>query len=168
MMKTFFKVFIIYLAITLTISLTACLDSGNQTSEHNNVSNQKSAASEAEIKQRQQQVFAEASEAPKQFREGLKENCPHFNSILLTTAETIQLGTRVFNASGISLTNRIYEGTVYKILFTIQDDCMQLSDALQAGISMAENEESYHDKAWALRNTLELIMGGSPLNSPGG
>jgi len=86
----------------------------------------------------------------------------------LTTAETIQLGTRVFNAGGISLTNRIYEGTVYKILFTLKDDCMELSDVLQAGIAKADREESYHDKAWALRNSLDLIMGGPPLKPPAG
>jgi len=36
---------------------------------------------------------------------------------------------------------------------------MELSDALQAGIYMAENEKGYADKAWAFRNTLDLIMG---------
>lgn len=164
-MSTFFKVLVILFCLTIS----ACLNSDNQTTKQNDVAGViKTEESEEEIKKRQQQVFAEASESPRQFRDGLKENCPHFNSILLTTAETIQLGTRVFNAGGISLTNRIYEGTVYKILFTIKDECMELSDALQAGIAMAENEESYHDKAWVLRNTLDLITGGPPLKPPGG
>ena len=131
------------------------------------VTSNENSYTEEEIKKRQQQVFAKASEAPRQFRERLKENCPYFNSVLLTTAETIQLGTRIFNAGGISLTNRIYEGTVYKILFTTNDECMELSDALQAGLIMAEAKESYHDKAWALRNTLDLIMGGQPLQPSG-
>lgn len=156
------KVSIYGVMIAVSILLAACLESENTSS------NKVSSVSEEEVKQRQQHVFSEASQAPRQFREGLKENCPHFNSILLITAETIQLGTRVFNAGGISLTNRIYEGTVYKILFTIKDDCMDLSDALQAGLTTAEEKESYHDKAWALRNTLDLIMGGPPKKPPGG
>ena len=144
------------------VLLIGCFEAENKSSDNS------ATVTAEEIKKRQQQVFADATATPRQFREGLKENCPHFNSILLTTAETIQLGTRVFNAGGISLTNRIYEGTVYKILFTIKNDCMDLSDALQAGIAMAEEKESYHDKAWALRNSLDLIMGGSPLKPPGG
>ncbi len=152
---------------SLILCLTACLDTENKVSGQDKVTIKETSLSEEEIIKRQQQVFTEASEAPRQFRERVKENCPHFNSVLLTTAETIRLGTRVFNAGGTSLTNRIYEGTVYKILFTIKDECMELSDALQAGLAMAENEESFTDKAWALRSTLDLIMGGPPLQPPG-
>lgn len=154
---------------TSIIILTACLNNHDQTDVNNEQKMDKSTADVdlLAVAKRQQQVFEQASKAPREFREELKQACPHFNSILLTTAETIQLGTRVFNAGGTSLTNRIYEGTVYKILFTIQDDCMNLSDALQAGIAMANEKESYEDKAWALRNTLDLIMGGPPLQPPG-
>lgn len=35
---------------------------------------------------------------------------------------------------------------------------MELRDALQVGIYMAENEKGYVDKAWAFRITLDLIM----------
>ena len=155
------KLYAIASSLISIVLLTACLDTNdNSTAES-------TAVSEEEMKLRQQKVFSEASETPRQFRENLKENCPHFNSILLITAETIQLGTRVFNAGGVSLTNRIYEGTVYKILFTIKDECTDLSDALQAGLAMAQEKDSYQDKAWALRNTLDLIMGGSPLKQPG-
>ncbi len=156
------------LILSILITLTACLDEQGISSEQNDLANATTPVSEEEIRKRQQQMFQEAADAPRQFREGLKENCPYFNSVLLTTAETIQLGTRVFNAGGISLTNRIYEGTVYKILFTIKDECMDLSDVLQAGIATAETKESYHDKAWALRDTLDLIMGGPPTKPPGG
>lgn len=117
---------------------------------------------------RQIQVFENASNSPAEFRARLKENCPHFNTILLTTAETIQLGTRVFNAGGAGLTVRIYEGTTYKILYIIKDDCIELSDALQAGLFIAENEKGYTDKAWAFRNALDLIMGGPPSKPSGG
>ncbi len=147
--------------------LSACLNTEDQTSSQNNTISGKSVGSQEEITQRQQLALANASAAPREFREGLKENCPHFNSILLTTAETIQLGTRLFNAGGIGLTNRIYEGAVYKILFTLKDDCMELSDALQAGIAKADSG-SHHDKARALRSTLDLIMGGPPLRPPSG
>jgi hypothetical protein len=120
-----------------------------------------------EIQQRQLKVYEEAAADPRQFKADLKENCPHFGSTLLTTAETIQLGTRVFNAGGVSLTKRIYEGTVYKILYTIKDDCMNLSDALQVGLAKAAETDDHHDQAWALRNALDLIMGGPPLRPPG-
>lgn len=144
--------------IVMSLVLMGCFDIDTQTSTQ----------TEEEIKQRQEKSYADAAAAPREFRKRLKENCPHFGSILLTTAETIQLGTRVFNAGGVSLTNRIYEGTVYKILYTIKDDCMKLSDALQVGIANAEKKESYHDKAWALREALDLIMGGPPIKPPGG
>ena len=120
-----------------------------------------------EILQRQLQTYEDAAADPRQFKADLKESCPHFGNALLTTAETIQLGTRVFNAGGVSLTKRIYEGTVYKLLFTIKDDCMNLSDALQAGLAKAAESNDHHDQAWALRNTLDLIMGGPPLKPPG-
>ncbi len=159
------KIYICGFLVFIVLFLSSCLDQQN-TSSSQNISPDKLSAED--VKQRQQQVFKNASEEPKQFRENLKENCPHFNFILLTTAETIQLGTRVFNAGGLSLTNRIYEGTIYKILYTIQDKCMDLSDTLQAGLAMAEAKDNYHDKAWALRDTLDLIMGGPPAKPPGG
>lgn len=162
-MKLFFKMVL----IIQLLYVTACVETENKSAEQNEVVDKETSLTEEQIIKRQQRVFAEASEAPRQFRDSLKKNCPHFNSVLLTTAETIQLGTRVFNAGGISLTNRIYEGTVYKILFTISNECMELSDALQAGLIMAEAKESYHDKAWALRSTLDLIMGGPPLQPSG-
>ena len=127
----------------------------------------KAALTPEEIQKRQLQVYDDAAADPQQFKADLKENCPHFSNALLTTAETIQLGTRVFNAGGVSLTKRIYEGTVYKLLFEIKDDCMDLSDALQAGLAKAYETEDHHDQAWALRNTLDLIMGGPPLKPPG-
>ena len=120
-----------------------------------------------EVLSRQQKVYADAEASPQQFKENLKESCPHYGDALLTTAETIQLGTRVFNAGGVSLTKRIYEGTVYKILFNIKDDCMDLSDALQVGLANANESEDHHDQAWALRNALDLIMGGPPTRPPG-
>ena len=87
--------------------------------------------------------------------------------LYLLRQKTIQLGTRVFNAGGVSLTKRIYEGTVYKLLFEIKDDCMNLSDALQVGLAKAAGSEDHHDQAWALRNVLDLVMGGPPLKPPG-
>jgi len=155
--------------LTCILFLAACLNNDDQADVGSEAETVKSTVEldSAAVAQRQRQVFDAATQAPREFREELKQVCPHFNSILLTTAETIQLGTRVFNAGGTSLTNRIYEGTVYKILFTIQDDCMDLSDALQAGLAMAGEKESHEDKAWALRNTLDLIMGGPPLQPPG-
>ena len=145
------------LMIFIIFLCSGCLDSNNKNRE----------LTAEEVSQRQLKVYEDAAADPRLFKADLKENCPHFGNTLLTTAETIQLGTRVFNAGGVSLTKRIYEGTVYKLLFTIKDDCMNLSDALQAGLAKAAESDDHHDQAWALRNTLDLIMGGPPRQPPG-
>jgi hypothetical protein len=120
-----------------------------------------------EILNRQLKIYEEAEANPQQFKAKLKENCLHFGSALLATAETIQLGTRLFNAGGVSLTKRIYEGTAYKLLFEIKNDCMNLSDVLQVGLANAAESKGHHDQAWALRNALDLIMGGPSQKPPG-
>ena len=145
--------------IAVILMCSACLDNTNR-SETNSISLE-------EVEDRQLKIYTEAEADPLQFKASLKENCPHFGTALLTTAETIQLGTRLFNAGGVSLTKRIYEGAVYKILFVIKDDCMSLSDALQVGLSKAAESKGHHDQAWALRNVLDLIMGGPPSKPPG-
>ncbi len=142
-----------FLIIAVIFICSACLD--NETKD------------KSEVLMHQLKVYEEAELDPQQFKIDLKENCPHFGNALLTTAETIQLGTRVFNAGGVSLTKRIYEGTVYKLLFQIKDECMNLSDVLQVGLNKAAESEDHHDQAWALRNALDLIMGGPPLKPPG-
>ena len=147
----------LFLILFVSVPIAACLDNKNKTTT----------LSPEEIQKRQLQAYEVAAADPRQFKADLKENCPHFGNTLLTTAETIQLGTRVFNAGGVSLTKRIYEGTVYKILYTIKDDCMNLSDALQVGLAKAAESQDHHDQAWALRNTLDLILGGPPLQPPG-
>ena len=152
--------------LCLAILVVPCVFAENEIANTENTMDESPQVSE-NVK-RQIQVFENASNSPAEFRTRLKENCPHFNTILLTTAETIQLGTRVFNAGGAGLTVRIYEGTTYKILYIIKNDCMELSDALQAGLYISENEKGYTDKAWALRYALDLIMGGPPTKPPGG
>ena len=147
------------LMIAVIFICTACLENQNKT-EASNISSE-------EVLKRQYKVYEDVEANPQQFRADLKENCPHFGNALLATAETIQLGTRVFNAGGVSLTKRIYEGTVYKLLFEIKDDCMDLSDALQVGLAKAAESEDDHDQAWALRNALDLIMGGPSMKPPG-
>ena len=147
------------LMIAVIFICTACLENQNKT-EASNISSE-------EVLKRQYKVYEDAEANPQQFKADLKENCPHFGNALLATAETIQLGTRVVNAGGVSLTKRIYEGTVYKLLFEIKDDCMDLSDALQVGLAKAAESEDDHDHVWALRNALDLIMGGPPMKPPG-
>jgi hypothetical protein len=151
----------VFLISVVIINCSAC--PGNKGESETEVSNVNS----QEVLERQLKIYEEAEINPQQFKADLKENCPHFGNALLTTAETIQLGTRVFNAGGVSLTKRIYEGTVYKLLFQIKDDCMNLSDALQVGLNKAAESKDHHDQAWALRNALDLIMGGPPLKPPG-
>lgn len=147
------------IAIAVIFVCSACLEDMDKSATSN--------LSSEELLNRQLKTYEEAEADPQQFKASLKENCPHFGTALLTTAETIQLGTRLFNAGGVSLTKRIYEGTVYKLLFEIKDDCMNLSDALQIGLAKAAESKGHHDQAWALRNTLDLIMGGPPSKPPG-
>ena len=147
------------LAIVIIVICSACFEKQSET--------QKTNLNSDDVLKRQLMVYEVAEANPQQFKAELKEDCPHFGHALLTTAESIQLGTRVFNAGGVSLTKRIYEGTVYKLLFEIKDDCMNLSDALQVGLAKAAESEDHHDQAWALRNALDLIMGGPPLKPPG-
>lgn len=151
------------IAIAVILVCSACLENTNKSVSNNSSS---SLSSEERLTE-QLETYTEAEADPIQFKASLKENCPHFGTALLTTAETIQLGTRLFNAGGVSLTQRIYEGTVYKLLFEIKDDCMDLSDVLQAGLAKSEESKGYHDKAWALRNALDLVMGGPPSKPPG-
>ena len=151
--------------LCLALIVVPCVLADSETANSENPTNENSQVSE-NVK-RLIQIFENASNSPAEFRARLKEGCPYFNTILLTTAESIQLGTRVFNAGGAGLTVRIYEGTTYKILYTIKDDCKELSDELQAGIFIAENEKGYADKAWVFRNVLDLIMGGPPTKPPG-
>lgn len=147
------------IVITVIFMCAACLEN-KEITEGSNLNTE-------EILSRQLTTYEKAEADPQQFKASLKENCPHFGTALLTTAETIQLGTRLFNAGGVSLTKRIYEGAVYKILFEIKDDCMALSDTLQVGLNNAAESKGYHDQAWALRNALDLIMGGPPSKPPG-
>ena len=153
--------------LCLFLVLISCFHDENRSKPDKVAVPEKVAINAEVVLVRQKKVYEEAAADPQQFKAGLKESCPHFGNALLTTAETIQLGTRVFNAGGVSLTKRIYEGTVYKILFEIKDDCMNLSDALQVGLANAAESEDHHDQAWALRNALDLIMGGPPLKPPG-
>ena len=153
--------------ICLFLILTACMQEEDSSGTDMGHASEKSSINAEETLIRQRKVYEEAEADPQQFKSDLKENCPHFGSVLITTAETIQLGTRLFNAGGVSLTKRIYEGTVYKLLFEIKDDCMNLSDALQVGLANLAESKGHHDQAWALRNTLDLIMGGPPQKPPG-
>ena len=145
------------IAIFIVLVCAACFEIQEDSAE----------LSPEEIQKRQLQVYEEALAHPQQFKSDLKENCPHYGNALLTTAEAIQLGTRIFNAGGAPLTKRIYEGTVYKLLFTIQDDCVDLSDALQVGLAKAAETKDPSEQSWALRNALDLIMGGPSRMPPG-
>lgn len=156
------KTFTLSIMLCLFILSFVTLHGEDSSTNENNLTNENN-----EEFKRQLEVYDAALLNPQQFKADLKQNCPHFGSALLATADTIQLGTRVFNAGGVSLTKRIYEGTVYKLLYEIKDDCMNLHDVLEVGLAKAAESEDHHDQAWALRNTLNLIMGGPPLKPPG-
>ena len=118
-------------------------------------------------KQELEQTLADALENPKAFQTELKETCAKFKPMLLEVAETIQMGTRIWNAGGAPITLRLYEGVAYRVLYEIDDQCPQLSHAFQGGLNRAAKQESVNDKGRALRETLDLIMGGPPSKPPG-
>ena len=104
---------------------------------------------------------------PKAFQTEIKETCAKFSPMLLEVAETIQMGSRIWNAGGAPITLRLYEGVAYRVLYEVDDECPKLSHAFQGGLNRAAEQESINDKGRALRETLDLIMGGPPTKPPG-
>jgi len=118
-------------------------------------------------KEQMTQVLDEALASPRAFQTELKETCSKFKPLLLEVAETINMGSRIWNAGGIPITIRLYEGVAYRVLYEIGDECPNLSHAFQAGLNRAEEREGANSKGRALRETLDLIMGGPPSKPPG-
>ena len=87
--------------------------------------------------------------------------------MLLEVAETIQMGSRIWNAGGAPITMRLYEGVAYRVLYEVDDECPKLSHAFLGGLNRAATQESINDKGRTLRSTLDLIMGGPPTKPPG-
>lgn len=113
------------------------------------------------------ETLQSAQANPKAFQAELKETCPKFSSLLLEVAETINMGSRIWNAGGLPITLRLYEGVAYRVLYEVNDECSQLSHAFQAGLHKAQQQQNANDKGRVLRDTLDLIMGGPPSKPPG-
>ena len=112
-------------------------------------------------------TLTHALENPKAFQTDIKETCTKFNAMLLEVAETIRMGSRIWNAGGAPITLRLYEGVAYRVLYEVDDECPQLSHAFQGGLNRAAAQESINEKGRMLRETLDLIMGGPPIKPPG-
>lgn len=112
-------------------------------------------------------VLSEALANPKAFQTEIKETCAQFKPMLLEVAETIQMGSRIWNAGGAPITMRLYEGVAYRVLYEVDDECPKLSHAFLGGLNRAAAQTSINDKGRALRETLDLIMGGPPTKPPG-
>ena len=138
----------------LTILLSACLPT-------------ESDVASKPSKQELDKTLSEALENPKAFQTELKETCAKFKPMLLEVAETIQMGTRIWNAGGAPITLRLYEEVAYRVLYEVDEDCPRLSHAFQGGLNRAAEQESINEKGRALRETLDLIMGGPPSKPPG-
>ena len=143
------------LSVLLTVFLSACLPTEDQTSTPQ--------LSTEEL----DNALSEALANPKAFQTEIKETCAKFNPMLLEVAETIQMGSRIWNAGGAPITMRLYEGVAYRVLYEVDDECPKLSHAFQGGLNRAAAQESINDKGRALRETLDLIMGGPPTKPPG-
>ena len=141
--------------IILSVStISACLPSGEQKTS-------------AVSKEQMVATLDQALEDPKAFQAKLKETCPKFRPLLLEVAETINMGSRIWNAGGLPITIRLYEGVAYRVLYEVADECPKLSHAFQAGLLRAQEQQSTNERGRTLRNTLDLIMGGSPSKPPG-
>lgn len=142
-------------SVLLAVFLSACLPTEDQTSA--------SKPSKEEL----DSILSEALANPKAFQTEIKETCAKFNPMLLEVAETIQMGSRIWNAGGAPITMRLYEGVAYRVLYEVDDECPKLSHAFLGGLNRAAAQESINDKGRALRETLDLIMGGPPTKPPG-
>lgn len=118
-------------------------------------------------KQQMMNVLDKALQNPKAFQTEIKETCPKFRPLLLDVAETINMGSRIWNAGGLPITIRLYEGVAYRVLYEVADECRSLSHAFQAGLMRSQEQENANEKGRVLRNTLDLIMGGPPSKPPG-
>ncbi len=142
------------IACLLIIPLYACLPSDN---------NQVQSVSYEQMSATLKQALAD----PKLFQAELKETCPKFKPLLLEVAETINMGSRIWNAGGLPITIRLYEGVAYRVLYEIDDECPRLAHAFQAGLTQAQQQTSMNEKGRVLRDTLDLILGGPPAKPPG-
>ncbi len=118
-------------------------------------------------KQQLAQVLDDALANPKAFQTSIKESCTKFSPLLLEVAETINMGSRIWNAGGLPITIRLYEGVAYRVLYEAGDECPDLSHAFHAGLMRAEERDTPNGKGRVLRQTLDLIMGGLPAKPPG-
>ncbi len=140
--------------ILLATSLLSCLPTTDEKTE---------VASDEQM----EEVLVEALASPKAFQQELKDTCTKFKPILLEVAETIHMGSRIWNAGGVPITIRLYEGVAYRVLYELDGDCPRLSHAFQAGLNRAAIRDGANSKGRALRETLDLIMGGPPAKPPG-
>ncbi len=145
------KVFIFMLT---TFALIGCLPNGSQPAA-------------APSKQELDKALADALENPRVFQSEIKDTCTKFRPMLLEVAETINMGSRIWNAGGAPITLRLYEGVTYRVLYELGDECPQLSHAFQGGLNRAAEKETINEKGRVLRSTLDLIMGGTPTKPPG-
>lgn len=148
------RFFPLSIIVLLVFILTACLPSGDKQPE-------------PLTKQQMTEVLDDALANPKGFQTSLKESCSKFSPLLLEVAETINMGSRIWNAGGLPITIRLYEGVAYRVLYEAGDECPNLSHAFQAGLMRAEERETANGKGRVLRQTLDLIMGGLPAKPPG-
>ena len=138
----------------ISLTLCACLPTNDE--QPKSLSNEQMA-----------QVLDDALANPKAFQTSLKESCTKFSPMLLEVAETINMGSRIWNAGGLPITIRLYEGVAYRILYEAGGECPDLSHAFQAGLMRAEERDTANGKGRVLRQTLDLIMGGLPAKPPG-
>lgn len=113
-------------------------------------------------------VYSDALASPKEFQQTIKQECSQFNSLLFEVAETVRMGSRIWNAGGQPITIRLYEGVAYRVLYEVGDSCPKLTAAFKSGLRRAFNADNIDMQGRALRETLDLIMGGPPIKPPGG
>ena len=112
-------------------------------------------------------IYSDALASPKEFQQEIKESCSQFNSLLLEVAETIRMGSRIWNAGGQPITIRLYEGVAYRVLYEVDGNCPKLTAAFESGLRRAFSADTIDNQGRALRETLDLIMGGPPIKPPG-
>ena len=151
---TFMRKLLLCITLFLSAFISACLPTDKRETK-------------TVTQEQMNEILDQALASPKTFQDDLRETCPKFKSMLLNVAETINIGSRIWNAGGVTLTIRLYEGMAYRVLYEAGDECPNLSYAFQAGLARSNQQDDINEKGRVLRDTLDLVMGGPPSKPPG-
>ena len=78
-------------------------------------------------------------------------------AVVLAIEEAIEVGAPLYNKGEIEACFRIYEGTAVK--FERDSKCSGIRAAFTDGLARAKTLDTYKEKAWAMRDTFDGLLG---------